>query len=706
MKGTLALLTLFVGHAFFIGSSCGQKTKQTTTTRNPYTSTPTTTPRTHATTRVPPATRPGTPTTKTTYPRTPVPGTKVPVPKVPGKAGEGEGATVVTVLSPDSPLKKLPWGKFKVEVPESTVKILACPTGAGIKIITAHWIATVKGPAASPTQKFYRGQELAKICTGLNHCLLHPYARLDQVKNDFYQFFGNPFEDATYVLEVEGSCEPNPTIMQGRRAIASIDPKEDLVMGCNEGEVISLSYVRGACIVSNAFYRELYRCHSFYETVYQDCAGKRTCTIKHERYPKDKLCSYKAVDVLYSCHKRPYHAFADRIMENNEEIIVLTAEEDSRITVKAPAEKVLTVKTATWDVIGKAVKVDDPMRNRLDLLQFYCEGRSSCLYYPKRTSDGFRELHMGGITGDVTKRFYLRAKFGLLQNNKELQKHQILTTTVKKGSRINVSCEAGKSLRVVTARWGGELTETPDPKEKTVFWEEVEVNGKKHRVAEVGAYLDWMVTGKRTLNFDIFERNEALNKVRPPIPFIPGVKEENHEVTVRYICMDATEAPSIADAKLSDLYTLTDGVDKKYGQLEKEQIKEFKFKNNAQLIIAIQQKADTDVKVGEYVTFHLPYTTKKYTVGLVDGMKHEHTMDETGFGDVVLSIIIADGWRLHFEAAFYKDGKPVKTYTDELLFNQLNKYEKASKDIVVATGGATGMRVLYQEAVDETELLH
>ncbi|ORM39739.1 uncharacterized protein BXIN_0122 [Babesia sp. Xinjiang] len=584
-------------------------------------------------------------------------------------------------------------GTFDVEIPENVIKVLSCSTGKGLTIKSAHWVATrprVAGKAGEAL-RFDRTNDVTKICRGLNNCVLKPVAHLDRVGDGMYIFFGLPLNDATYKLHITGVCESTPVAPLGRKMISVIDSGQELVMGCNEGEVINVSLLRGAGLYNNLIWRHLYCTTSFMQNAFELCQNKRSCTISKKLYNNDKKCNYQVIDALYYCRPPYHHAYIDIVRHSDRRVeTILTAEEDSHVVVKAPAESVLSVQSATWDVVGKVSEEDDPRRNRLDILQFYCEGRSSCTFIPKRTSNGMLDLHLGGITGDIKKPFMLRATFEFVKNNPKAKVNDVQSVECVKGGTITMTCPNNKFLRIVTALWGGAVT-NPSQEASVVFWEEKKVAGKLHRVTEIGALLDKHVFNKNSYTFDPF----AIVKEKQQLPFLTGVRAEDHKLSVTFTCMDKARSPSVSDIAISKIAGLTNTHDAETS-LEKEKVLETSFKKDDQLIITIEQKSASSVQVGNFLTVQLPaVSAEEYRVTTPNGGLESRIFN--GFCDnVILSIIFADSNMLHITTNLYNKGKLVATYVDDLVARDNINYGEKVKDVVVANGGVIGMRVFVK----------
>ncbi|GIX66215.1 uncharacterized protein BcabD6B2_56510 [Babesia caballi] len=596
----------------------------------------------------------------------------------------------------ESPIVSLTKKEFNVTIPEYSMKVLSCPSGTGLTIEQAFWVAKFSGKldvdSASPI-KLTRTNEVTAICRGLNNCVLRPIAHLDKVINEKYHFFGVPFSNASYELQVKGICTSTARVPSGREVIASIDPTRNMVMGCNEGEVIALSYFRGAGIFRTWQYRHNYCNRSFVDQAFEKCYNQRSCTIDKALYTEDKICEYQVIDAQYYCRPAVHHAYVDIQKDSSNGFeIILTAEEDSRVSVKAPAGSVLSVMSAVWDVVGKLQEDNDPKRNRLDLLQFYCEGRSSCTFIPKRTSNGMLELHLGGITTNIQKPMVLMAKFKVVKSDNKIEDTNVHHVECKKGGSITMNCPSGRHLRVVTALWGGPVTsQSREP--MLIFWEETVVDGKPYRTTEIGAFLERRVFNKTEYTFDPF----AVVDDKPVLPLINGVKDTDHSLSVNYTCMDFSKTPSITDLKLSEIKSVGMDYDAQEYQLEKENILDFSFQKNNLVLIMLEQSAKSTVQVGNFLTIEVPAAPEDdYQLRHKDNVLVTRKFGKNS-DNVVISILFADADLIHVTTNFYEGGQLVETYADEALYQSFN-YGEDIKDIVVATGGVLGMRMFFKES--------
>ncbi|GFE53687.1 phosphoglycolate phosphatase, putative [Babesia ovis] len=588
--------------------------------------------------------------------------------------------------------------EFDVEIPEHQLTVLSCPTGRGLTITNATWVATrymdIPGQNAIV---FERTKDVIKLCRGLNNCVLKPVAHLEQVEDGMYIFFGLPIENAKYKLKVTGICEKTPVAPIGREMISVIDSNEELVMGCNEGEVINVSLLRGAGLQNSLIYRNLYCTNSFMENAFELCQNKRSCKISKSLYNSDNgKCIYQVIDAQYYCRPPHHHYYIDVIKHSDGKYeTVLTAEENSHVVVKAPAESVLSVKSAIWDVVGKSSEEDDPKRNRLDTLQFYCEGRSSCTFIPKRASNGMMDLYLGGITGDIKKPFMLRATFEFVPHDPEkVDKSNIKTVKCRKGSTIEMTCPEKTFLRVVSALWGG-FVSNKSLEPTVIFWEEKNVQGKLYRVTEIGALLDKQIFNK---NHYVFDPVAVVNG-KQRLPFITGVSGDDHNLTVNYMCMDKYRSPSISDIGVRDNIVkrpTDDNMDMSLA-LEKEKVLDSLFKKDDQLVIMVEHKADSVIKVGDFLKIQIPYETDKhYITNITDERETMKRSLSEKCDSAIINIIFADDKTLHITTNFYHKNKLVDTIEHEVTSTRPIEYGRNVKDIVVANGGVVGMRVFIK----------
>ncbi|EDO06842.1 uncharacterized protein BBOV_IV004810 [Babesia bovis T2Bo] len=585
--------------------------------------------------------------------------------------------------------------EFNEDIPERQLAVLSCPTGRGLVIQKAEWIATRPNvnAGADPNIKFERTKDISKICGGLNNCVLKPIAHLEKVEDGNFVFMGLPIENAEYKLNVKGICSKTPAAPIGREMISVIDSNDDLVLGCNEGEVINVSLLRGAGLHNSLIYRNLYCTNSFMENAFELCQNKRSCKISKDLYNSDNgKCIYQVIDAQYYCRPPHHHSYVDVVRHANGKFeTILTSEENAHVIVKAPAESVLSVKSATWDVVGKPSEEEDPKRNRLDILQFYCEGRSSCSFIPTRASNGLLDLYLGGITGNIKKPFILRAKFEFVEPKNQEGEEDIKTVECKKGGNINIKCPNNTFPRVVTALWGGFVTNTKQQPE-VIFWEEKTQNGKLFRVTEIGALLDKAIFNKHDY---IFNPVEMVNG-KQRLPYIVGVKPEDHGLVVNYTCMDKNLMPSVSDINIGEVVN-KDSLNSAAYDLEKEKVLDAMFSKNDQLIIMIEQKSESIVRVGDFLKIQIPHAVgEHYTANFTDEPKIEAWALTETCDNVVLSIVFADEKTLHVTASFFNKNKHIETRQNEMISKYTIDYQKKVKNIVVASGGVVGMRVMVK----------
>lgn len=599
-------------------------------------------------------------------------------------------------------------GDFTISIPEFSPKVLACPSGTGLTITNAKWTATVNGAldTQQTTYDFPRTEHISKICRGLNNCVLKPVAHLDRVTDHLYTFLGYPLENATYVLSISGTCESTAKSPYGRRVIASIDPKKDLVMGCDADEVISLSYVRGSGEYSSAYYYHNYCTTSFIEKAYEKCHNNRSCIIEKSQYINNARCIHEVIDAQYYCRPNVHLSYVDIVRRGIDYVeSVVTSEEDAMVTIKAPAGSVLTVKSVVWVSIGQeGDAVTEPMRNRLDLIQFYCEGRSSCTFIPKRVSNGAMEMHFGGITGTADKKLLLRAVVGTAPLSSSTYGSNIKTVESTRGTNFKMTCPKGQRLLVVSALWGGVPTNKAETS-AVVFYEDKTIDGVEQRVTEIGAYLEKLAFNTKKVDFIAFSNTDPSQSGKSALPLIPGVKKEHHKLKVQYVCIDEDKAPSISDLKISEIDSVSSGFDYKTHDLEKEYIKDFAFSVDSLLIIMLDHSAASTVKIGDWLTVKIPFKpTEDYQVSLVKANDVAvHSITET-CDNATISVLIASKNLFQVVTSLYSGNKLVDTFTDELAEYMTDVgFTQKVKDVVVATGGVTGMRVLYKGEEVTTE---
>ncbi|CDR95863.1 membrane protein, putative [Babesia bigemina] len=584
---------------------------------------------------------------------------------------------------------------FEHDIAEYTLKVLSCPSGTGLTITKAEWIATFSGQLDTDENtpvRLDRTSDVRKICRGLNNCILKPIAHLENVVDKIYHFFGVPFSNAKYTLNISGMCQSTARRPTGREMVASIDPSRDLVMGCDEGEVINLSFVRGAGLFHTWQYRHNYCNRSFMENAFYICQNQRSCTVDKSLYISDTVCNYQVIDAQYFCRPSYHNAYVDVIRKNGNDEIILTAEEDSFVTVKAPAESLLSVKSAVWDVVGKELEEDDTRRNRLDLLQFFCEGRSSCTFSPRRTSNGLLDLHLGGITSDNQKPFVFKAKFGIVKGTQNAADSNIKTIPCKHGQTVAMTCPSDRYIRVVSALWGGEVTDTAS-QPTNIFWEEKTVDGKLYRTTEIGAFLDKQVFNKSEFTFDPF----AVVKEKRLLPNIEGIRENDHSLTVKYTCVDLASKPSVSDLGLVDIKSLTSDYDEEYS-LSKEKVIPFGFKKNNQLIVMIEIQGTSEVQVGKFLSIQLPGGAEGNYVATLpqNNAAAEHKVEQP-CDNAVINVLFAENKTIHVTTNLYRGTELVATLVDDLTSASEIKFEEEVKDIVHASGNVLGMRVFYKD---------
>ncbi|KAK1934732.1 putative membrane protein [Babesia divergens] len=599
-------------------------------------------------------------------------------------------------------------GDFTISIPEFSLRVLACPSGTGLTIKDAKWTASVAGGLDSDqtSYDFARTEDIIKICRGLNNCVLKPVAHLDRVTDRLHTFMGYPIENATYVLSISGTCESTALSPHGRRVIASIDPSKDLVMGCDANEVISLSYVRGSGEYSAKFYRHNYCNTSFIERAYEKCHNNRSCVVERSLYMNNVRCIHEVIDAQYYCRPNVHMSYVDIVRRGTDYVeSVVTAEEDAMVTIKAPAGSVLTVKSAVWISIGQGGDVvAEPMRNRLDLIQFYCEGRSSCTFIPKRTSNGVMEMHFGGITGTADKKLLLRAVVGTAPLSESTHVSNVQTVETTKGGNVEMKCPKSQLLRVVSALWGG----IPTNKAETgavVFYEEKYIDGVEQRVTEIGAYLEKLALNMRKVDFIAFSNTDGSQSGRSTLPLIPGVRKEDHKLKVQYVCIDKDSAPSVSDVRISEIDSVSSDFDYKTHDLEKEYIKEFSFSVDSQLTIMLDHSAASTLKIGDWLTVKIPFkASEEYEVSLVKANNVAvHSVKET-CDNAIITVLIASKNLFQVVTSLYSGNTLVDTFTDELDEYMTDVgFSQKVKDVVVATGGVTGMRVLYKGEEGTTE---